>query len=83
MRGLKQKIKDAFANLKIVAPRVGAWIETNLPKPAQEAAVGSHPAWVRGLKQYRYMTFDDRRCVAPRVGAWIETGREVRPEHQQ
>ena len=56
----------------IVAPRVGAWIETLLSTPAN-GRVGSHPVWVRGLKHglLRFATMPYR--VAPRVGAWIET----------
>ena len=32
-----------------VAPRVGAWIETDEPRRANPSA-RSHPVWVRGLK---------------------------------
>ena len=34
----------------IVAPRVGAWIET-VSKATIDEAHKSHPVWVRGLKQ--------------------------------
>ena len=34
----------------LVAPLVGAWIETNAVRTGAGAA-GSHPSWVRGLKQ--------------------------------
>ena len=34
----------------IVAPRVGAWIETLYPKRLCALPVMSHPVWVRGLK---------------------------------
>ena len=33
----------------VVVPRVGAWIETELPF-VTEAQLMSHPVWVRGLK---------------------------------
>ena len=55
----------------LVAPRVGAWIETAYAGwPG--LVILSPPAWGRGLK-----LGCARRClacgVAPRVGAWIET----------
>ena len=34
----------------MVAPRVGAWIETGTIK-IEDLKEGSHPVWVRGLKQ--------------------------------
>ena len=34
----------------LVAPRVGAWIETSSLAIADVVALSSHPAWVRGLK---------------------------------
>ena len=37
---------------KSVAPRVGAWIETQGCRGGREAAQ-SHPEWVRGLKQVK------------------------------
>ena len=58
----------------MVAPRVGAWIETLFMLKARQG-LKSHPVWVRGLKQRR--NHPDRLrslYVAPRVGAWIETG---------
>ena len=57
--------------LVLVAPRVGAWIETAhalRPEPAQP----SRPAWARGLK-HEIDRGPQRAGVAPRVGAWIET----------
>ena len=35
-----------------VAPRVGAWIETQLYRPVHAMSRRSHPVWVRGLKRY-------------------------------
>ncbi len=56
----------------IVAPRVGAWIET-LVALAKDKEVVSHPVWVRGLKPFKLLIINDINQVAPRVGAWIET----------
>ncbi len=56
----------------IVAPRVGAWIET-LAIATSTAAKSSHPVWVRGLKRLRVYRGCSVEEVAPRVGAWIET----------
>ena len=35
-----------------VAPRVGAWIETDYDASATLKAQVSHPVWVRGLKLF-------------------------------
>ena len=55
-----------------VAPRVGAWIETN-NSDYKSQIEASHPVWVRGLKQSLGNTKGKFAGVAPRVGAWIET----------
>ena len=58
----------------IVAPCVGAWIETWEHRVGgNDAALGSHPAWVRGLKHGGSGTHHAIGLVAPCVGAWIET----------
>ena len=51
VRGLK--LLKPFKEIAIhrVAPRVGAWIETQLTQITQTLTL-SHPEWVRGLKQY-------------------------------
>ena len=71
VRGLKRNQTITItANIK-VAPRVGAWIETN-EVLLRASDNGSHPVWVRGLKhltRFGLINID----VAPRVGAWIET----------
>ena len=70
-RGLKQYRNRRGINNNTVAPRVGAWIETqNLC--GYDETIKSRPAWARGLKpaQGKNQTFC---AVAPRVGAWIET----------
>ena len=58
--------------LNIVAPRVGAWIET-LQSCITTSLSLSHPVWVRGLKLPPYPLIISCFYVAPRVGAWIET----------
>ena len=40
----------SHVNVQIVAPHVGAWIETS-PPPRQNGGIPSHPTWVRGLKR--------------------------------
>ena len=60
------------AALCLVAPRVGAWIETQF-RFADVKDLQSHPVWVRGLKQYFKLPPLSPDEVAPRVGAWIET----------
>ena len=56
----------------MVAPHVGAWIETSLVF-ASSAALRSHPMWVRGLKPINTDVCQIKLRVAPHVGAWIET----------
>ena len=56
----------------LVAPRVGAWIET-LPDLNNWHQALSHPVWVRGLKLTCPLHLALYFVVAPRVGAWIET----------
>ena len=52
VRGLKQQVAQTPPSYTLVAPRVGAWIET-LHFPCRSACTWSHPVWVRGLKPYR------------------------------
>ena len=73
VRGLKHG-PNAHGMLQgLVAPRVGAWIETIAFAPACKRKEESHPVWVRGLKQAEIMYSAPPQYVAPRVGAWIET----------
>ena len=44
--------RNRYYTIEKVAPRVGAWIETNVGLFA-DAALKSHPVWVRGLKLER------------------------------
>ena len=55
-----------------VAPRVGAWIETDFAEEIEEEEE-SRPAWARGLKLVPPELAKTAWDVAPRVGAWIET----------
>ena len=72
VRGLKLVPPVVKMGVTIVAPRVGAWIET--PAHASSAAWRpSHPVWVRGLKLAIRQGREMPPPVAPRVGAWIET----------
>ena len=59
-----------------VAPRVGAWIETQVKRYLMGLPRPSHPVWVRGLKPSASATTRPKKVVAPRVGAWIETRKE-------
>ena len=58
--------------MTVVAPYVGAWIETSL-SDSGSLTVESLPTWDRGLKH----KYEGKWCrcdsVAPYVGAWIET----------
>ena len=56
----------------LVAPHVGAWIET----PQNTLALfkcASLPTWERGLKRITHIVKMQEAQVAPHVGAWIET----------
>ena len=56
----------------MVAPLVGAWIETGW-RTLRPSYLWSHPSWVRGLKLVLQAVGIDDAVVAPLVGAWIET----------
>ena len=64
--------------LVLVAPYVGAWIET-LYNYRNTQRGRSHPTWVRGLKQCAARLYLQHHKVAPYVGAWIETARQSEP----
>ena len=72
VRGLKRPQFGRFPSTT-VAPRVGAWIETELWTNDKKIKYLSHPVWVRGLKRMALLHHSPMRTVAPRVGAWIET----------
>ena len=72
VRGLKHNVEFYVRQRKYVAPRVGAWIETQ-GVAILAASMMSHPVWVRGLKLHACRYLSHVGYVAPRVGAWIET----------
>ena len=51
VRGLKHSLSIRLRCNHIVAPYVGAWIETSYGHRLLDALSESHPMWVRGLKQ--------------------------------
>ena len=51
VRGLKHIFNFHPVNIQFVAPRVGAWIETDKGYKYEARRV-SHPEWVRGLKLF-------------------------------
>ena len=73
VRGLKHSVNQNKRYFGDVAPRVGAWIETENNRNKRIRRDKSHPVWVRGLKQLLFGVGANGRVVAPRVGAWIET----------
>ena len=72
VRGLKPAVSERVNSDNVVAPRVGAWIETNVAcdigrRGCVAPRVG---AWIEtGMLKVT----DGKTLVAPRVGAWIET----------
>ena len=71
-RGLKEWCKRLREDYPEIAPRVGAWIESEHLGHGQHRAniaprVG---AWI---ERYRVTTHSAFRSIAPRVGAWIES----------
>ena len=62
----------------IVAPHVGAWIETQEQKQDDSfAEVAPHVgAWIETFPKFRY---PKSLIVAPHVGAWIETSLVMSP----
>ena len=71
-RGLKPDISRIDVSIVRVAPRAGAWIETDrcAPKPISNQVAPRAGAWIETLGIiFRRMA----SIVAPRAGAWIET----------
>ena len=64
---------NSSASLSVVAPFMGAWIETSGISFPGWKVVESHPSWVRGLKHLLILSFALQHTVAPFMGAWIET----------
>ena len=50
VRGLKLLTVNRTLTDILVAPYVGAWIETSHPQKEGQCQDWSHPMWVRGLK---------------------------------
>ena len=74
VRGLKPHLRQGGCLINLVAPYVGAWIETR-PRWLEFIIPVSHPTWVRGLKHFLMAYSFPFLFVAPYVGAWIETYR--------
>ena len=72
VRGLKHVPGVGLGSPNIVAPRVGAWIETSTQVPPEmtENVAPRVGAWIETCSRCR--TWKSKH-VAPRVGAWIET----------
>ena len=66
----------------VVAPRVGAWIETGMEhRSEQQSLVAPRVgAWIETLSK---MNIGRNLSVAPRVGAWIETREELQRTHRR
>ena len=65
---------DIVAELFVVAPFTGAWIEIFMASPPPIVAYTSHPSRVRGLKSLEQIINVNHFFVAPFTGAWIEIG---------
>ena len=52
VRGLKLDFVPHCHFHLLVAPHVGAWIETELRLVRMKTETRSHPMWVRGLKRF-------------------------------
>ena len=72
VRGLKQISSGGSKYRTIVAPHVGAWIETyrNLCLQLSHQVAPHVGAWIETL---RLTISETVKLVAPHVGAWIET----------
>ena len=65
VRGLKPKVKNHVSRNAFVAPRVGAWIETDFALPEYDKLGLSHPVWVRGLKHICQALLVFHQCRTP------------------
>ena len=72
MRGLKLPRYTTKNEVVVVAPYMGAWIETQIERLLKDG-IWSHPIWVRGLKRSKLAGAKYVCKVAPYMGAWIET----------
>ena len=64
-RGLKLQKKYYSVSHSLVAPHVGAWIET-VPVRPHLLGVPSRPTWARGLKHFALVAVASLPCRAPR-----------------
>ena len=71
-RGLKPVLVPQLPPVLLVAPYMGAWIETGLSDGTQ-GGLWSLPIWERGLKLVPICFIRLKAIVAPYMGAWIET----------
>ena len=67
VRGLKHSNESRGIKRSGVAPRVGAWIETQ-SVATLAASMMSHPVWVRGLKLY---IVHDYECIKSSHPVWV------------
>ena len=76
VRGLKPGKSHADTQIRYVAPRVGAWIETRqYPGTVVCGLVAPRVgAWIETCQPFGDCLGG---IVAPRVGAWIETTRNL------
>ena len=65
VRGLKQRYAIMSKELNLVAPLVGAWIETGFGFVPRFSGL-SHPSWVRGLKLIWISVIIRLICRTPR-----------------
>ena len=65
VRGLKQK-NPFWMRSSLVAPLVGAWIETLACQEPSRINIMSHPSWVRGLKLRLAVVIVIGNCRTPR-----------------
>ena len=61
-RGLKHAASDSLEELRLVAPRVGAWIET-VDHLLYLCLGKSLPVWERGLKHKEGFLLDIYMCI--------------------
>ena len=76
---MKRSRESVLSPGTIVAPYMGAWIETPFHRYFSPC-IPSLPIWERGLKQSPQFPWKAAISVAPYMGAWIET---IRPSDKE
>ena len=71
-RGSKRAPGCKMVALTLVAPRVGAWVETPVRTAGQRARPSRSPRGSVG-RNNNVDSYGEKVMVAPRVGAWVET----------